>query len=212
MLCPTYTTIHDSPVPPVFTDSGLFGSMSPFPTSGPAPWPCPHSLQLRSSDWSSQSASPSQRQPALMHRPLSHMNSPERQGWWEAGETGQTPVSSQSLHTVSRADQKAQPQHLAPPSRPNREQGIQKLLPGAPAPAGTCVLPPQKFLWAWPPSLLLHPAGQTTHSSRTRLTSLHSHRPRHSGRYRGCSGRRHTGTPPGCRGVLALLRLEGMQG
>lgn len=47
----------------------------------------PHSLQLRSSDWSSQSASPSQCQPALMHRPLSHMNSPERQGWWEAGET-----------------------------------------------------------------------------------------------------------------------------
>jgi hypothetical protein len=47
----------------------------------------PNSLQLRSSDWSSQSASPSQRQPELMHRPLSHMNSPERQGWWEAGET-----------------------------------------------------------------------------------------------------------------------------
>lgn len=62
---------------------------------------------------------------------------------------------------------------------------------------------------AWPPPLL-HPAGQSTHSSQTRLTSLHSHRHHHSGRCRGCSGRRHTGTPPGCRGVLALLRLEGM--
>lgn len=43
-----------------------------------------HSLQFFSSDWSSQSNSPSHRQPALMHIPLLHMNSTERQGWWEA--------------------------------------------------------------------------------------------------------------------------------
>lgn len=61
-----------------------------------------------------------------------------------------------------------------------------------------------------------HPSStqpsQNTHSSQTRPTSLRSHHRRRSGRYRGCSGRRHTGTPPGCRGALALPRLEGGRG
>jgi len=55
----------------------------------------------------------------------------------------------------------------------------------------------------------LPPASQSTHSSRTRLTSLRSHHPRHSGRCQGCSGRRHTGTLPGCKEERVLLRLEG---
>lgn len=43
-----------------------------------------HSLQFFSSDWSSQSNSPSHLQPALMHIPLLHMNSTDLHGWWEA--------------------------------------------------------------------------------------------------------------------------------
>lgn len=95
--CPTYTTVHGGPV---LTILELYQRW-PLSASGPELGTAPHSLQLRSSDWSSQSASPSQRQPALMHRPLSHINSPERQGWWEAGETCQASVFSQSAHAVS---------------------------------------------------------------------------------------------------------------
>lgn len=105
----------------------------------------PDSLQLRSSDWSSQSASPSQRQPALMHRPLSHMNSPERQGWWEAGETHRASVSSQSVQGPV-ADQKATALvfgllHLR--SRGTRGSRKCPHPSNAPAPAGTCALPTQ---------------------------------------------------------------------
>lgn len=46
-----------------------------------------NSLQFFSSDWSSQSYSPSHLQPALMHIPLLHMNSTDLQGWWEATHT-----------------------------------------------------------------------------------------------------------------------------
>lgn len=46
-----------------------------------------YSLQFFSSDWSSQSNSPSHLQPALMHIPLLHMNSTDLQGWWEAAHT-----------------------------------------------------------------------------------------------------------------------------
>lgn len=60
---------------------------------------------------------------------------------------------------------------------------------------------------AAPPPLL--PAGQSTHSSQTRPTSLRSHRRRHSGICPGCSGHRHTETPPGCKEERALLRLKG---
>lgn len=45
-----------------------------------------YSLQFFSSDWSSQSCSPSHLQPELMHMPLLHMNSTDLQGWWEAAE------------------------------------------------------------------------------------------------------------------------------
>lgn len=48
-----------------------------------------YSLQFFSSDWSSQSNSPSHLQPALMHMPLLHMNSTDLQGWWEAAHTEQ---------------------------------------------------------------------------------------------------------------------------
>lgn len=41
-------------------------------------------LQFFSSDWSSQSYSPSHLQPAFIHIPLLHMNSAERHGWCEA--------------------------------------------------------------------------------------------------------------------------------
>ena len=209
MQCPAYTTVHGGPV---LTILELYQRW-PVPASGPDLGTAPHSLQLRSSDWSSQSASPSQRQPALMHRPLSHINSPERQGWWEAGETRQASVLSQSTHTAShRGPGSNSPGTLAPPGWPHREPGTLEapLLsscpswqPGlTPAPPGA---PPSR-----PP--LLHPTGQSAHSSQTRPTSLRSRHHRRSGRCRGCSGRRHTGTPPGCKGVLALLRLEGGQG
>lgn len=48
-----------------------------------------YSLQFFSSDWSSQSNSPSHLQPALMHMPLLHMNSTALQGWWDAAHTEQ---------------------------------------------------------------------------------------------------------------------------
>lgn len=92
----------------------------------------PNSLQLRSSDWSSQSASPSQRQPALMHRPLSHMNSPERQGWWEAGETKVFCLKPVCAHSTSWKSRKSQIPSSAPPNTiapPQRDCGIQTPLP-----------------------------------------------------------------------------------
>lgn len=167
----------------------------------------PHSLQLRSSDWSSQSASPSQRQPALMHRPLSHMNSPERQGWWEAVGKHSKPLSLASLCIGSRSRPESHsPSVRVPPSLLKRIQGIQRV-----PPPPLCSCPSWHLCLANParPPPFLHPAGESTHSSQTRRTSLRSHHRHRSGKCRGCSGRRHTGILPGCRGVLALLRLEG---
>lgn len=92
------------------------------------------------------------------------------------------------------------------PAPPQRDLGIQTLLPEAPAPAGTCALPSGGAPPGWLPLL---PAGRSTHSSQTRPTSLRSHHLRHSGRCRGCSGHRHTGTPPDCKEERELLRLKG---
>lgn len=55
-----------------------------------------NSLQFFSSDWSSQSNSPSHLQPKLMHMPLLHMNSTDLQGWWEAAHAHTT---AQTCHS-----------------------------------------------------------------------------------------------------------------
>lgn len=55
-----------------------------------------YSLQFFSSDWSSQSNSPSHLQPKLMHMPLLHMNSTDLQGWWEAAHAHTT---AQTCHS-----------------------------------------------------------------------------------------------------------------
>lgn len=59
-----------------------------------------HSLQFISSDWSSQSNSPSHLQPALMHMPLLHMNSTDLHGWWDAARKNQNSIwAAQTANT-----------------------------------------------------------------------------------------------------------------
>lgn len=129
MSCPTYTTVHNSPVPSVFINGGLFWLYEPFPYF----WPSPLALSPLTAIALIRlviTVRVAITAPACIDAQATVTHElPRAAGLVGRWGNRQAPVLSQSLDTVSRADPKVQSQHPVPPSLPNREQGIWKLLP-----------------------------------------------------------------------------------